>query len=173
MLGNFVNRITKYTAAKFDGVLPGAGSPGEDEAWMAGELKTRLAALTQHYEQMEFRKAAAETRALWAAGNEYLTRAEPWVKYKSDVDGAAIGVRTGLNLVALFAIIAQPLIPATAKTILDTLGVPDDNRNWPDVGDTGLLDALPPGLAITAPPVLFQKIEDEMVTEWTARFDGE
>ena len=173
VLGNFVNRITKYTVSKFDGTLPSAGTAGEDEAWMAAELKTRLATLTQHYEDMEFRKAAAETRAIWAAGNEYLTRAEPWVKYKSDVDAAAVGVRTGLNLVAIFAIIAQPLIPNTAKTILDTLGVPEENRKWPSPDDDSLLDALPHGMPIAAPPVLFQKIEDAMVAEWTDRFGGE
>ena len=109
VLGNFVNRITRYTVSKFDGALPSAGTRGEDEAWMEGELKASLTRITEHYEAMEFRKAAAETRALWAAGNEYLTRAEPWVKYKNDVDAAAVGVRTGLNLVALFAIVAQPL----------------------------------------------------------------
>lgn len=173
VLGNFVNRITKYTVSKFEAALPSAGTPGEDEAWMAAELKKSLAAIAGHYEDMEFRKAAAETRALWAAGNEYLTRAEPWVKYKNDVDAAAVGVRTGLNLVAIFAIIAQPLIPNTAKTILDTLGVPDENRKWPNADDETLLDALPHGLPITAPPVLFQKIEDAMVEEWTDRFGGE
>lgn len=172
VLGNFVNRITKYTASKFDGALPATGTPGEDEAWMAAELSKSITAITQHYETMEFRKAAAETRALWAAGNEYLTRAEPWVKYKNDVDAAAVGVRTGLNLVALFAIMAQPLIPTTAKTILDTLGIPEDNRKWPSADDDSLLDALPHGLAITAPPVLFQKIEDAMVEEWTTLFGG-
>lgn len=173
VLGNFVNRITKYTVSKFDGVLPVTGTPGEDEAWMATELQKSLTAISEHYENMEFRKAAAETRALWATGNEYLTRAEPWVKYKNDVDAAAVGVRVGLNLVAIFAIIAQPLIPTTAKTILDTLGIPDDNRNWPDANDAGLLDALPHSMPITAPPVLFQKIEDDMVAEWTERFGGE
>ena len=173
VLGNFVNRITKYCASKFDGIVPSAGTPGEDEAWMAEELKTRLKALSEYYEAMEFRKAAAETRALWAAGNEYLTRAEPWVKYKSDVDAAAIGVRTGLNLVALFGIIAQPIIPTTAKSILDALGISEENRNWPDPDDEGLLDALPHGHAITPPYVLFQKIEDGQVEEWTERFGGE
>ena len=173
VLGNFVNRITKYTVSKFDGVLPAAGTPGEDEAWMAIELAKSITAISEYYENMEFRKAAAETRALWAAGNEYLTRAEPWVKYKKDVDAAAIGVRTGLNLVAIFAIIAQPLIPTTAKAILDTLGIPEGNRNWPNPTDTTLLDALPHDMAITAPPVLFQKIVDDMVAEWTEKFGGE
>jgi len=173
VLGNFVNRITKYTVSKFDGKLPDAGTPGEDEAWIADELKTRLATLADHYEQMEFRKAAAETRAIWAAGNEYLTRAEPWVKYKSDMDAAAVGVRTGLNLVALFGVLAQPIIPGVAKSILDAIGIPEDNRKWPGADDAGLLDALPHGLPITPPPVLFTKIEDEQVAEWTERFGGE
>ena len=95
------------------------------------------------------------------------------MKYKSDIDAAAVGVRTGLNLVAIFAIIAQPLIPTTAKTILDTLGVPDENRKGPSPEDVGLLDALPHGLPVQAPPVLFQKIEDAMVAEWTEKFGGE
>ena len=173
VLGNFVNRITKYCKSKFDGQVPGTGEPGEDEAWMADELKTRLATIIECYETMEFRKAAAETRALWAAGNEYLTKAEPWVKYKTDVDAAAVGVRTGLNLVALFGIIAQPLIPEAAKSILDALGIPEENRKFPASDDAGLLDALPHGMEISPPDVLFSKIEDAQVEEWTAKFGGE
>lgn len=172
VLGNFVNRLTKYTVSKFDGILPAEGIAGDDEAWIEAELRTRLAQLSAHYEAMDFRKAAAETRAIWAAGNEYLTRAEPWVKFKSDRDAAAVGVRTGLNLVALFGVLAQPLIPETARTILDTLGVPEANRRWPDAEDTGLLDALPHGLPISAPPVLFQKLEDTVLADWASRFGG-
>lgn len=177
VLGNFVNRITKYCASKFEGKVPDAGTPGEAEAWMAAELKERLPRLIEHYEAMEFRKAAAETRAIWAAGNEYLTKAEPWVKYKTDVDAAAVGVRTGLNLAAIFGIIAQPIIPDAAKKILDALGIPEKNRKMPggapDEEFTTLLDALPHGLEISPPDVLFQKIEDAQVEEWTERFGGE
>ncbi len=172
VLGNFVNRITKYCVAKFDGQVPHEGEPGEAESWMTTELSTRLAALTEHYEAMEFRKAAAETRAIWAAGNEYLTKAEPWVKYKNDVAGAAVGVRAGINLAAIFAIIAQPIIPNTATRILDALNIPNGNRRWPLASDMGLLDAIPRGHKITSPDVLFQKIEDAQVAEWTARFGG-
>ncbi|MEZ6002037.1 methionine--tRNA ligase [Hyphomonas sp.] len=174
VLGNFVNRITKYTASKFDGQVPDAGTPGDDEAWMVAELKERLPRLIEHYEAMEFRKAAAETRAIWAAGNEYLTKAEPWVKYKTNVDAAAIGVRAGLNLAALFGIIAQPIIPGAAKKILDALNIPEENRNFPaaDTDFAALLDALPHGMAISPPDVLFQKIEDAQVAEWTERFGG-
>ncbi|MEZ5947329.1 MAG: methionine--tRNA ligase [Hyphomonas sp.] len=176
VLGNFVNRITKYCASKFDGKVPETGAPGEAEAWMANELAERLPRLVEFYEAMEFRKAAAETRAIWAAGNEYLTKAEPWVKYKTDVDAAAVGVRAGINLAAIFGIIAQPIIPEAASKILDALGIPEANRKMPG-GSTGedfaaLLDAIPRGHAIAPPDVLFQKIEDAQIAEWTERFGG-
>jgi len=177
VLGNFVNRVTKYAAAKFDSKVPTGGEPGEHEAWMANELATRLPALIGYFEAMEFRKAAAETRAIWAAGNEYITKAAPWTAYKTSVDQAAVGIRTGLNLVALFGIIAQPIIPETAGKILDAIGVPEGNRSLSldklaAGGYPALLDALPRGMNIEVPPQLFSKIEDAQVAEWTARFGG-
>ncbi|MBR9827000.1 MAG: methionine--tRNA ligase, partial [Alphaproteobacteria bacterium] len=172
VLGNFVNRITKYARSKFDAQIPAAGEAGEHEAWIVEELTTRLKALVEHYEAMEFRKAAAETRAIWAAGNEYLTRAAPWAAYKTDPDQAAVGVRVGLNLAVLFGIIAQPIIPNAAKTILDALNVPEDKRSF-DFGDPAtLIDALPHGHEIAPPDLLFAKIEDDQVTEWSERFGG-
>ena len=48
VLGNFVNRITKYTVSKFDGAVPATGAPGEDEAWIAGEMKASLTRIAEH-----------------------------------------------------------------------------------------------------------------------------
>ena len=173
VLGNFVNRILKFNASRFDGVVPSGGEVGEHEAWLAAEMDTRLAAIVENHEAMRFRQAAAETRALWAAGNEYLTRAEPWSHFKTDPARAAVGVRTALNLCAIMAIVAQPIIPSSAGKILDALGVPAGNRTWPTQTAADLLDVLPHGLAVTPPDVLFAKIEDEQVEEWKARFGGE
>jgi methionyl-tRNA synthetase len=174
VFGNFVNRIAKYAASKMDSKVPDGGEAGADEAWMAGELDARIPAAVAALEAMEFRKAAAEVRALWAAGNEYLTKAAPWTKAKTDPVAAAVGVRAGLNLAVLFAILAQPFIPDAAKTVLDALNVPEKNRTWafkPGQG-AGLMDALPRGMPIGVPPVLFAKIEDAQVKEWAERFGG-
>ncbi len=84
--------------------------------------------------------------------------------------------RAGINLAAIFGIIAQPIIPDAAKKILDALGIPEKNRNMPTGSKpedfAALLDAIPRGHAITPPDVLFQKIEDTQVAEWTERFGG-
>lgn len=176
VLGNFVNRITKYTAGKFDGKLPAGGEFGEAEAWLIAELQTSIPQLIAYYEAREFRKACAQTRAIWAAGNEYLTKAAPWTHYKTDVDQAAVGTRVGLNLVALFGIIAQPLIPDTAEKILACLNIPAGNRTWNFGGAdeiASLIDALPHGLPVGAPDVLFTKIEDDDIAGWAERFGGQ
>ena len=175
VLGNFVNRITKYAGGKFDGKVPDGGQAAEAEDWIVSELQTRIPQLVAYYEAREFRKAMSETRAIWAAGNEYLTQAAPWTHYKTDVNQAAIGVRYGLNLVALFGIIAQPIIPDTAEKILTAMNIPEGNRTWnfgaaDDIAK--LVDALPIGLAISAPDVLFTKIEDSDIEGWAERFGG-
>ena len=169
VLGNFVNRITKYAGSKFDGRVPEGGVPGGHEQWVVDEVSRRLPVMIDHFNTREFRKATAEMRAIWAAGNEYLTRAAPWTHYKTDVDQAAVGVRMGLNLAALFGIIAQPVVPGAAAKILDALGVPETHRTW-DLD--GWADGLPVGHAVSAPDVLFAKIEDADVGLWTERFGG-
>ncbi len=173
VFGNFVNRITRFATSKFDSAVPDGGTHGAVEEKLSVEFYQRLAALTQCHEQMEFRKGAAELRALWAAGNEYLQVAAPWTALKTDRDLAAVGVRTGLNLAVLFAILAQPFIPDSAKAVLDALAVPEGNRMWPRADDKGLLDALPRGHAFTPPDVLFKKIEDDDIVSWAARFGAQ
>jgi methionyl-tRNA synthetase len=172
VLGNFVNRITKFAGAKFEGVVPVGGDMGPLEDELLTNILAKIASITAAHEAMEFRKAASETRAMWVLGNEYLQTAAPWTVIKTDPAQAAMVVRTGLNLVALFAILAQPFVPVAAKGILDAMGVPDANRMWPLASDTQLLNALPSGLAIQAPDILFNKIEDSDVAAWAERFGG-
>jgi len=172
VFGNLVNRITRFCAAKYDARTPEPGPDGLLETALKADLSARLSALSALHDQMEFRKAAAETRALWVVGNEYLQAAAPWTAIKTDPAAAARGVYTGLNLVALLAVIAQPFIPEAAGATLDGLGVGKDQRGWPDPDPGALLQLVPAGGAIVPPDVLFKKIEDAEVADWTARFGG-
>lgn len=170
VFGNLINRITRFCVARFEGMVPDGGAAGARETELANQLSAGIAALTAHHEAMEFRKAASELRSLWAMGNEYLQIAAPWTAIKTDAEAAALGVRTGLNLCAVLAILSQPFIPDAAGQVLDGLGVPVKNRMWPLAGDAGLLDALPRGLPIRAPELLFKKIEDAQIALWAEQF---
>jgi methionyl-tRNA synthetase len=170
VFGNFVNRITRFCVARFEGKAPVEGAPGPLETQLQKDVAQKLALITAHHEAMEFRKAAAETRALWVIGNEYLQAAAPWTAIKTDSARAAVGVRTGLNLVALFARVAGPFIPHTSAIVLAALAGAHAPLNWPDADDPRLLDTLERGAAITAPDVLFKKIEDAEIAAWAERF---
>ena len=170
VLGNFVNRILKFNEAKFGGVVPAGGEAGPIEEALFARVDAALEQLTASLEGMEFRKAASEVRALWVIGNEYLQEAAPWTAFKTDEVRAAVVVRTALNLVALYARISAPFIPFAAETIAASVGETD--KTWPSQPAATELARLPAGRAATAPEVLFKKIEDEQIAEWTERFGG-
>ena len=169
VLGNFVNRICKFTESRFDGQVPAGGEPGPLEQRLAADVAAKLAELTGYLEEREFRKSTTALRQLWVLGNQYLTEAAPWTAIKSDRDRAAVAVRAGLDLVALFAKLSEPFIPFAAETIARAVGEPYPAR-WPQPDQA--LGTLPAGRKVAAPEVLFRKLEDAQIAEWTARFGG-
>ncbi|MFT3997897.1 MAG: methionine--tRNA ligase, partial [Asticcacaulis sp.] len=176
VLGNFVNRITKFTETKLGGVVPEGGEAGELEEKLYADLSVLLTEATEAFEAMEMRKAAQAVRAIWVLGNVYLQEAAPWTALKTDAERAGVVVRHGLNLVRLFAALAQPLIPSTAQKIAATVGLSGDAAlalDWPSTDAKTELSKLPAGAPVAAGEVLFKKIDDDMVAEWAARFGGE
>ncbi len=169
VLGNFVNRITRFCASKFGEQVPAAGAYGEIEEKLIAELDAKIAAYTAALESMEFRKAFAELRGVWVAGNEYLQIAAPWTAFKTDPDRAAAAVRAGLNLIALFAVLSAPVIPFTAEKMAAIFGIDVSKAGWPTDARRAL-NYLQPGTTFALTDVLFKKVEDEQVAEWRERF---
>jgi methionyl-tRNA synthetase len=172
VLGNFVNRVMSFCTHNFDGRVPDGGSPGDGELRLFAEVDTRLKALTEFHEHMEFRKAASETRAIWSTANEYLSIAAPWKAIKVDRDRAAMNIRLSLNLCRLMALIGYPIIPGTATTILASLGCDHEPITWPQGHAAENLSVLPCGRQISQPPILFRKVETCEIADWTLRFGG-
>ncbi|WP_127561144.1 methionine--tRNA ligase [Nioella ostreopsis] len=169
VLGNFVSRVTKFCRSKFGEVVPEGGDYGDQEFALVAELEEKLEAYEAHMEAMEIRKAAAELRAIWVAGNEYLQAAAPWAAFKEDPERAAAIVRLSLNLIRLYAVLSEPFIPDASATMLAAMNA--DGAGWPDsVGDA--LAVLEAGHEFTVPDVLFAKISDEDREGWQERFAG-
>jgi methionyl-tRNA synthetase len=171
VLGNFVNRICKFCETRFEGAVPAGGEPGPREAQLYADVAAQLTDVAAQFEAIEVRKSAQALRALWVLGNEYLQDAAPWTAIKTDPARAAVVVRTALNLAALFARVSAPVIPFAAEAILLALGE-DFPPAWPGADAAAELARLPEGRKIAVPPVLFRKIEDAELAEWTERFKG-
>ncbi len=172
VLGNFVNRILKFGAARFEGAVPAGGQPGEAEVKLAGTLERGIGLYTVHLEEMQFRKASQELRAIWVAANEFVAEAAPWTTIKSDPAAAAASVRTGINLIRLIAALSAPIIPDIAEALAATLGLTRADLAWPKGRAVEELAKLPPGHKFQVPPVLFAKVAEEQVAEWTQAFGG-
>ena len=169
VLGNFVSRITKFCRSKFGEVVPEGGSYGEQEAKLIADITARLRDYETHMNAIDVRKAAAELRAIWVAGNEYLQSSAPWSTFKEDPETAAAQVRLGLNLIRLYAVLSAPFIPSTAARMMEAMQASDDT--WPsDVAEA--LSHLTAGHEFSVPDVLFAKITDEQREEWQDRFAG-
>jgi methionyl-tRNA synthetase len=171
VFGNFVNRILKFNETRFEGIVPAGGEPGPLEEKLYVDVCARLADLTEQMEAIEVRKSAQALRALWVLGNEYLQEAAPWTAIKSDPARAAVVVRTGINLVGLFARVSAPMIPFAAEKIAEGLGAPYPDT-WPSIDAAAELSRIEAGRPVRAPEVLFRKIEDTQIAEWTERFGG-
>lgn len=171
VLGNFVNRIAKFCAARFEGRVPEKGEYGALENEITAALEEKLITLTQQMNALDFRKSANELRSMWVIGNEYLQKAEPWAKMKSDPVRAGVAIRYALNLALVFGALAQPFIPETSTKISRALSAGKASLSWPGT-IAGLLTQLAPGATINVAEVLFAKIEDARVAEWAERFGG-
>ncbi|MBL4618779.1 MAG: methionine--tRNA ligase [Marinicaulis sp.] len=173
VLGNFVNRITRFCSARFGETVPVEGAYGDAENTLIAELDTRMSAYTDYLEKMEFRKAFVELRAIWVAGNEYLQVAAPWVVIKEDKDKAAASVRCALNLIALFATLSRPVIPFTADKMFAIFSLdPEEASLWPE-NATSALSRFSGGEVFTPSEVLFAKIEDDQIEAWREQFGAE
>ncbi|MFJ9731317.1 methionine--tRNA ligase [Streptomyces sp. NPDC101171] len=172
-LGNFVNRVLSFSRKRFGDEVPAGGEPGEAEAKLGEEIARLLAEYEAQMEALQFRKAAAALRALWSAGNSYLEEKAPWLEIKTDKDGAALTLRTAMNLIHLYAVVSEPFIPATAKTMREAFSLADDTATWATAAEAKSLSSVPVGTPFTVPPVLFAKLTDEDLENYKERFGGD
>jgi methionyl-tRNA synthetase len=169
VLGNFVSRVTKFCRSKFSEEVPAGGQYGDAENKLIADLQMRLTAYQTAMDAIEVRKAAAELRAMWAAGNEYLQAAAPWSVFKVDPDQAAAQIRLALNLIRIYSVLSAPFIPTASATLLSAMNTM--NMEWPN-DMKAAASALPVGHSFTVPENLFAKISDEQREEWIERFAG-
>jgi methionyl-tRNA synthetase len=169
VLGNFASRVTKFCRTKFGETIPNGGEFGEQEEALILNLDERLKNYTDFMDAREVRKSAQELRAIWVAGNEYLQTAAPWSTIKENEAQAAMQIRLGLNLIALYAVLSAPFIPDAAAKLLEAMQLSE--TTWPT--DARLaITLLTGGHKFTVPDNLFTKVTDEQREEWKAKFSG-
>jgi methionyl-tRNA synthetase len=163
VLGNFVLRVLKFYASKFGTVVAHDPELGEAEGKLIEALDLHTKAYCGHIEAMELRKAMADLRAAWVAGNEYLDAAAPWTAYKTDPERAGRILAFAINLIRIFANLAIPAVPAFAQRILESIREkPDWKFDRFDIGK---------GARFSVPERMFEKVGPERVAQLNAKYN--
>ncbi|MGW0571720.1 methionine--tRNA ligase [Streptomyces tauricus] len=171
-LGNFVNRVLSFSKKRFGEEVPAGAEAGAPEAKLGEEIASLLSDYETQMEALQFRKAAAALRALWSAGNSYLEEKAPWLEIKTNPEGAALTLRTAMNLIHLYAVVSEPFIPSSSAAMRAAFTLPNDTAKWVTQEEAKSLNSLPTGTPFTVPPVLFAKITDEDLETYKERFGG-
>ncbi len=163
MLGNFVSRVCKLTEKNFGLNVPNAGAA---DAELTAAVNEKIAELTAALDACEFRAAIVALRSLYAIGNEYMTKREPWALVKNgDTVQAAAVLNECFQLIDLYARVSAPFIPAAAEKILKVFDGSND-LSWPRTYEHRIAD----GAAFTVPENLFTRIDDDTVKALTEQY---
>jgi methionyl-tRNA synthetase len=173
VLGNFAQRVLKMTASKLGATVPAGGELQETDRELIATLQARTKDYFKYMNEMEFRKAVAELRAIWVEGNNYISTTEPWTVIKEDETRAATILRLCLNLIRIFAVLSAPLMPETAQKMLDKFGLSLENVPSLQGFDIATeINALPVGSSFEVGDPLFERISPEKIAELQEKYKG-
>ena len=168
VLGNFVSRVLKMTSSKLGNKVPEGGEYSKLEEDLIATLQQRVNDYIKYLNEMEFRKALAELRAIWVEGNNYISVAEPWTVIKDDEQKAKVILRACINLIRIFAILSAPIMTKVEQSMLDRLGA--ESVSLKDFDVKKEMNALKGGEDFEVGDVLFERVTPERLEELKAKY---
>ncbi len=159
--GNLVQRTLSFIARNCDEKLPLPGNPDPADAEL---LKTVAAAvgeeLPTHFEALALSQGIeAWLRAVFAC-NQYIDAQAPWTLKKTDPERMTAVLATLVRAIVDLAIAIQPVIPGSVAKLLNTLGVPEGERDYAALGDDGRYARLAASAhRLEAPTPIFPRLE--------------
>ena len=106
----------------------------------------------------DLRHSIARSRSIWAViadANRYFAGEEPWAHKKTNPERMETILYVTAEVLRQIAILVQPVMPGSAARLLDQLGVPQDARDFAQLGPKGRLkpgtELPPPQARVPAP----------------------
>jgi methionyl-tRNA synthetase len=159
ILGNFVNRALVLTQKYFENKVPTRGSWSDIDEKAIADLRQFPSRIAASIEGYRFREATALMMDLARTGNKYLAETEPWKLAKTDLARVGTILNLAIQITADLSIVIEPFLPFTSRKLKTMLNL--GNFDW---SKTGTVELLKEGHQLGNPQLLFDKIEDEVIT---------
>lgn len=169
-LGNFVNRTVVLINKYYEGIVPNIDLETEqtltdfDKETLEG-IKIQTQKVGQSLESFSFREGLFEVMELARIGNKYLATTEPWKLQKTEPQKVELIMKISAELTANLAILMRPFLPETSSKIAQMLNL-NEELKWDLAGNLNLING-----KINPATLLFEKIEDELVTSQVQKLE--
>ncbi len=164
VFGNFINRVMVLSHKYFDGKAGEIKDCTPYDLAVLAEMQSYPAKIAKSIEQYRFREALVELMNLARLGNKYLADTEPWKISKEESQRIATILAISLQIAANLAILSEPFLPFTSKSLFEQLNLA--SSDWNTAGTSNLI---PAGHQLGAATLLFAKIEDEQMDAQLAK----
>jgi methionyl-tRNA synthetase len=153
-LGNLAQRSLSMIAKQHDGVLPEPGAFTDNDRAILAQADGMLGLARTAMATQQIHQALNAVWAVVAEANRYFAGEAPWTLAKTDPPRQRTVLYVTAEVVRQIAILAQPVMPASAAKLLDSLGVPADARNFAALGGA---TRITPGTTLPAPTGVFPR----------------
>jgi methionyl-tRNA synthetase len=158
-LGNLAQRSLSMIAKNCEGKVPSPGDLTSDDKEILSAADALLSKCREHHEVQALHKSLDAIWKVVADANRYFAGQEPWALKKSDPDRMASVLYVTAEVIRQVAILAQAYMPASAAKLLDLLVVPNQARNFAQLGEAGRLQS---GVDLPKPEGVFPRyVEDD------------
>lgn len=160
--GNLVHRVLTFASKNFDGKVPEPGEIRELERDLLDALGPTFEEVSREIEACKFRNALKAALALCQKANGYLNERAPWNQIKDDRAAAATTIWTAIQTIESLRRIFWPFLPHSSEQLARFYGEPPVPQGW-EAGQ------IPAGRPIDGVVPLFEKIDDDFVSEENGR----
>jgi methionyl-tRNA synthetase len=133
-LGNLAQRSLSMIAKQLGGVLPEPGEFTDNDREILAEADAMLAASRTAMATQQIHQWLNVVWSVVAEANRYFAGEAPWALAKTDPDRQKTVLYVTAEVVRQVAILTQPVMPDASSKLLDSLGVPQDARDFAALG---------------------------------------
>ena len=133
-LGNLAQRSLSMIAKQLEGVLPEPGEFTDNDKEILAEADAMLAASRIAMATQQIHQWLNVVWSVVAEANRYFAGEAPWALAKTDPARQKTVLYVTAEVVRQVAILTQPVMPDASSKLLDSLGVPQDERDFAALG---------------------------------------
>ncbi|MGY4624514.1 methionine--tRNA ligase [Bradyrhizobium sp. USDA 4486] len=153
-LGNLAQRSLSMIAKQLGGVLPEPGEFSDNDKAILAMADGMVAASREAMATQQIHQWLNTVWAVVAEANRYFAGEAPWALAKTDPARQKTVLYVTAEVVRQIAILAQPAMPTASSLLLDSLGIPADERNFAMLGGDKRIS---PGSTLPAPTPAFPR----------------